>query len=367
MTTTAPAKANGRKPAPPDPWAPQQLDPDAPQPSPDRVREDSRPVRPTVPAYTFTTRTPTGTCPYPLILVEGPEYTGKSRMGIELANDPRIGRTLVVPMDEDVDWLGAIASFEIVVHDGSWWQLLAATQHLHAQTTEWVEDGEATPLVMVDGDSAIWHLLSTWAENRARTSDDAKRRLMLDPNAEINVGHQYWNAANRRHRQLVQLWRSMPAIVVVTARGKQVSAFDKATGRPIPGTKEYSVQAQGDFPFATTAWVRLSPGQYPQIVGARMATGGVRPGLDEPVVIDPRLPRFRPLVEKGWEGFDLSWLVFDVLKFDPRTARPSQAIAPAPDAVPDAAPQAPKREVADGADEYPGADAGDELHPAAGS
>lgn len=361
MTTTP--RGNGVRPArPADPWAGDAPPPDDGQP---RTSRPQRAKPPEPPKYTLTTRKPTGTCAYPLILVEGEEYSGKSHMAFALANDERIGQTWALTVGEDVDWLGAVADFDIVNHDGTWPQIMAAAEALHADCTRRVAAGEPTPLVVVDSGTKVWELLTTWAENRARTNDDNRRRLMLDPNAEINVGHAYWNPANRRHRRLVALLRSMPAVVVVTARGKWVSAFDKQTGRPVPNTKEYSVQAQSELGFATTAWVRLTKGQYPQIVGARMAKGGVRPGEDEALVIDPRHARFAGLREAGWEGFSLAWLLFDVLKFDPGTAAPSRAVEPVADSAPDEPPPAPPaRVVVPDADETPGRTVGEETRPA---
>ena len=330
----------------------------------DRPRTAARPPRPAAPTYTLTSRKPTGVCPYPLVLVEGPEYTGKSTLAVELANDGRVGETWMMHLGEEVDWLGAVADFNIVEHNGEWWQLLAATQQLHTRFTEQREAGEPTPLLIVDGDTAIWSLLSTWAENRARTSDDAQRRLMTDPNAEIPIGHTYWNAATRRHRQLVALWRSMPAIVVVTARGKWVSAFDKATGAPIPKTREYSVQCHAELPYASTAWVRLATDEYPQVYGARTPRGGIRPGQDDPVVVDPRFAsRFPGLRDQG--GFNLGWLVFDVLGFSPDMAAPGRVVEPVADAgADDGTPDRPARPVLDGADEFPGAQPAEVVHPA---
>lgn len=358
MTATTTRKAAA------DPWG------DAAPTTPTRAAaSDRRPApRPQPqpagpPAYKLSTRKPTGACAYPLILVDGGEYAGKSTTAVELANDPRIGQTWMLSVGEEIDWLGAIADFEIVNHNGQWWQIIAAVEQIHAETTRIkaaAKPGDPVPLVILDSGTKVHELLSNWAEFRARSNGDNVRKLMVDPNAEINVGHAFWNPANRRHRRLVALLRSMPAIVVITARGKMVSAF-AANGQPIPNTKVYSVQANQELGFATTAWVRLAQGEYPQIVGARMAKGGIRPGFDEPLRIDPTL-------DSRFEGvaFSLAWLIFDVLKFDADAGKPSQAIEPVADAVPDVDPAAPGPVIPADADEAPGMEPADIIHPAGG-
>ncbi len=349
-TRTAPAKGG-------DPWA-SGAEPPA-QRHPARQARPAEPVA--VPGYTLSFREPTGRTSYPLILVEGEEYSLKSTLAVTLAGDPRLGETWMLPVGEEVDWLSAVAPFKIVEHNGQWWQIIGAVEQMHAAAAAIRAAGGKPPLLIVDSASKVWELLATWAEYRARSSDTNRRKLALDPNAEIDISHTYWNAANRRHRRLVHLLRSMPAVVVVTGRGKWVSAFDKGTGRPVPGQREYSVQVQAELPYATTAWVRLSREAHPQIVAARMAQGGIRPGVNPPMTVDPGDPRFAALAETG---FNLSWLL-DVLDFDPAVTEPARAVEPDADAEPDdAAPQPTGPAILAGASEYPGAPSPEVIHPA---
>lgn len=322
-----------------------------------------------LPEYVMTMRKPTGTHPYPVILVDGPEYSGKSTAAVELGLDPRLGPTWILAVGEEVDWLGAInPDFSIVEHNGQWWQIMAAARQLHADATAIREAGGPPPLVILDSGSKTHELLSNWAEFRARSSNFNKRKLLFDPNAEITVDPSYWNAANRRHRRLIQVLRSMPAVVVITARGKWVSAFDDATGLPIANKREYSVQANRELGSATTAWVRLAAGEPAQIVGCRLARGGIQPGHDKPLVVDTDLDRFAHLRERG--GFDLSWLLFDVLKFDGSTAEVSKMVEPVAGAEPEE-PAAPltvagaQADPDDEADEAPGRTPDEVVHPRA--
>lgn len=330
------------------------------RPSASQPTSRTRPAQTVLPAYRLTTRKPTGTCSYPVIGVDGGEYAGKSTLAVELAKDPRIGQTWMLSLGEDIDWLGAIADFDVVNHNGQWWQIISAVRQIYAETIRIkaaAKPGDPTPLVILDSGTKVHELLSTWAENRARTSQDNTRRLLRDPNAEVNLGPTYWNPANRRHRQLMALFHAMPAIVVITARGKWVSAFD-AKGQPVKDTKEWSVQANNELPFSTTAWVRLAQGKHPQIIGARMATGGIRPGYDGPLVVDPAQERTAGVT------FNLAWVVFDLLGFNADVAQEGRIIEPVADADPDEAVPAPVRSVPADADEAPGADDGDVVAPA---
>ncbi|MFL6093975.1 MAG: hypothetical protein ACJ71Y_00830, partial [Blastococcus sp.] len=100
-----------------------------------------------------------------------------------------------------------------------------------------------------------------------------------------------------------------PGIVVVTARGKEVTEVD-ANGRPIEGQKIWSVQTHREFPYAASVWVRLRRGRRPLIVGARSVHVGIKPN-DDPA---------KEVTDKAADGRLLEWLVFDALKCDPGTA-----------------------------------------------
>src|SRR5437763_303850 len=115
--------------------------------------------------------------------------------------------------------------------------------------------------------------------------------------------------AGARWRKLQTELLTFPGIVVVTARGKEVTEVD-ANGRPIEGQKTWSVQTHREFPYAATVWVRLRRGRRPLIVGARSVHVGIKPN-DDPAkeVADPKA-----------NGRLLEWLVFDALKCDPGTA-----------------------------------------------
>src|SRR3954465_4158649 len=146
---------------------------------------------------------------------------------------------------------------------------------------------------------------------RARAAKSARNRELLkrDPHAEIVISQTLWNDAGARWRKLQTELLTFPGIVVVTARGKEVTEGD-ANGRPIEGQKTWSVQTHREFPYAASLWVRLRRGRRPLIVGARSAHVGLK----------PKPAPAKEVHVKAAEGRLLDWLVFDALKCDPGTA-----------------------------------------------
>lgn len=257
-------------------------------------------------AYQLKTRPPTGRVPWPLILVEGGEKSGKSWACAELSASPRVGRTFWVDLGEGAgDEYGAIpgARYEVVEHDGSWASIYGSVVAIRDEAARAAKAGEPPTVLVIDSITAEWDLLKDWAANRARQRLAKKgKRLAADEEPQISMD--LWNDANGRHRKLMTALMTFPGIAVLTARGKEVAALDSA-GRPVEGSKEYKVDGQKSLAFDASAWVRMSRDQPPLIVGARSVRAGVRPGVDKP----------RPA-----PNFTLDWMIFDVLKCDPTQA-----------------------------------------------
>lgn len=303
------------------------------------------------PAYVPTPVPLLGGTRWPFILVEGGEYSGKTTEAFKLAACDWIGEVYVLAIGEDVDEYGEIAPDAMrLPHDGSWHQIMGCVDFVAKRAEAAVAAGEPPVLFIIDSATKLWELLSEWAENRAKRNERNAQRLLVDPNAEVDIHTTYWNPANKRHRRLVTQLVKMQAIVVVTARAKMVSVMD-ANGNPTR-QKEYKVETQRDLPYATTAWIRLALNEYPTIHALRRVRGGIQPGAKgragEPVVIDPRSERF-----KGTE-FSLEWLLRHVLKFEPATARPSTIVEPAAGSDAPEMPARPATPDTDGADEAPG-------------
>ncbi|SDX29626.1 hypothetical protein SAMN05660209_00069 [Geodermatophilus africanus] len=265
------------------------------------------------------TRKPTGRVPWPCILLEGEEKSGKSWALAQLSTSDRIGALYWIDLNEGAgDEYGAIpgATYQLVEHDGSYAEVLAAVQAVKAEARRAADAGEPPVVLGIDTGSAIWDGLKDWASARAAKSARNRELLKRDPNAEIVISQNLWNDAGARWRKLQTELLTFPGIVVVTARGKEVTEVD-ANGRPIEGQKTWSVQTHREFPYAASVWVRLRRGRRPLIVGARSVHVGIKPN-DDPA---------REVTAPAADGRLLEWLVFDALKCDPGTAHVRDLVA----------------------------------------
>ncbi|WP_051165341.1 AAA family ATPase [Nocardia testacea] len=254
------------------------------------------------------TRKPTGAVPWPLILVEGGEKTGKSWQLAEFTADERIGRAFWLDLGEGAaDEYAAIpgADYEVLDHDGTWSDIVGQVAAVREEAARANAAGEKPVTLLIDSMTAEWDMLKDWATARALASNYAKRILARDPNAEIRPDNRLWNDANSRHASLMRMLMTFPGIVVMTARGKEVAAMGD-DGKPIPNQKDYRVEGQKGLAFDASAWVRLSRDEAPRVIGARSVAHGLRPGVDKP---------------KPAPDFSIAWLIFDVLKCDPKTAK----------------------------------------------
>lgn len=258
------------------------------------------------------TRQPTGVVPYPLVLVEGAEKAGKSWAAAMLSASDKVGQTYWIDLNEGAaDEYGAIPGtrYLVVEHDGTYAQILAAVEAVRAEAQRAKDAGEPPVVLVIDSMTALWDGLKDWVSERAKGKPSNQKKLQQDPAAELDVSRNLWNDAGSRHSRIMNLLLTFPGIVVVTARGKEVSSTDPSTGQPFrDGRKEYRVEGQKGLAFACTVWVRMSRESRPIVVGARSVHAGIVPGKDEPKPIehDPKIL--------------LEWLIFDALKVDPATA-----------------------------------------------
>ncbi|MBF6332310.1 AAA family ATPase [Nocardia transvalensis] len=255
------------------------------------------------------TRRPTGAVPWPLILLEGGEKTGKSWQLAQFSACDRIGQAYWIDLGEgSMDEYAAIpgANYLVVDHDGTWRDIYGQVSAIREEAKRANDAGDKPVVLFIDSMTAEWEMLKDWVGARARESNYAKKILAKDPDAEIKPAMNLWNDANDRHNRLMYLLMTFPGIVVMTARGKTVAAMDP-TGKPIAGEREYRVEGHKNLAFDASAWVRLSRDEpRSQIIGARSVHAGVRPGADKPV---------------SAPEFTLEWLIFTVLQCDPTKAR----------------------------------------------
>lgn len=273
------------------------------------------------------TRQPTGRATWPLILVEGPEMSGKTFAAAALSASPKVGQTYWLDLGEGAaDEYGALpgSRYLIVEHDGSWPTIYGAVEELHSQAQRAAESAEPPVVLVVDSMTAEWDLLKDWTTNRAKKSRTNRQKLAADPNAEIVVATNYWNDANTRHRKLMRLLMTFPGIVVMAARGKDIAAIGE-DGKPIEGRREYRVEGHKGLGYDASCWIRLSREQKPLVVGARSVHSGVRPGIDDP----------KPLPD----DWTLEWVIFEALRCDPAVAQAREVVEIQPG---DEAPESPR-------------------------
>lgn len=268
------------------------------------------------------TRKPTGAVPWPLVLIEGGEKTGKSWQLAEFTASEKVGQAYWIDLGEGAaDEYAAIpgANYLVIEHDGTWADIFGQVQAIREEAQRAHAAGEKPVVLLIDSMTAEWDMLKDWATARAVSSKFGQRMLAKDPNAEVKPDNRLWNDANQRHASLMRLLMTFPGIVVMTARGKEVAAMG-TDGKPVAGQKDYRVEGQKNLAFDSSAWVRLSRDEAPKVIGVRSVHAGVRPGVDHPVPAP---------------SFSVEWLVFDVLKCDPTTAkvRDLQALDTTPDAV----------------------------------
>lgn len=256
---------------------------------------------------TLKTRKPTGRVPWPLILVEGEEKSGKSWMCAELSASEKVGRTFWIDLGEGcADEYGAIpgARYEIVEHTGSFWEIYGAVLEIRDLAEKAQANNDLPVALVIDSMTAEWELLSAIAERKARErrARQLKRDIPLDE--AVTIGTDLWNEANAKHRRLMTTLMTFPGIVAVTARGKEVVQIGQ-DGRPVEGRRVHKVEGQKHLGFDATVWIRLSRDEDPLVVAARSVRGGIRPGVDRARTIP---------------GLTLEHVVFNVLGCTPGVA-----------------------------------------------
>lgn len=255
------------------------------------------------------TRQPTRRAGFPKILVEGGDKAGKSWCAAELSASPKVGRTVVLILGEDEtrwDEYGQIdgARFEIIEHDGKWTSILAAVEDAKAEAAKAREAGDPPFVFVFDQMTAEWEGLNDWAALRARSSKKSKAILAADPDAEIDISPNYHNDKRRRHRALMRHLLTFPGIVILIARGREVTLFEN--NQPVAGRKSYSVEAEKNLPFDVSAHIRLSRDARPLLISAAGVRCQIRPGIDPP----RRLP----------DDWTLEKVIFDMFGLDAKTA-----------------------------------------------
>jgi hypothetical protein len=244
-----------------------------------------------------------------LILLAGDSKTGKSFRAAEFTGDQRVGRSFWLDLAEGcADEYGAVpgADYEILDHNGTWVDIIGQVEAVRDVAREALAKNELPVCLVIDSMTAEWSMLSAWTDTRARRSKANRAALAQDPDAEIDITANYWNDANSRHNRLMNILKTFPGIVVLTAVETEKTQFGPG-GKPIAGApKVAKPDAQKRLTADVTAWIRLSLTEEPVVVGIRSLKHNVTPGKDKP---------------EPWADFTLANLVFDFLGINAGTAQ----------------------------------------------
>lgn len=173
---------------------------------------------------TFRGHRPTGQTSWPMVVVAGPEKTGKSYLAAEFSGSDLIGETFWIEFGEtSAEEYGAVpgARYLIGEHDGTFTDVCRRAREAVAEP---MRDGKPN-LIVIDSVSVIWETLSAEAQLIAN------RRKKADIDAESKVTADLWNIAKDRWKKLIRILKQHNGPVVLVARLEVVAVMD-AAGQP---------------------------------------------------------------------------------------------------------------------------------------
>lgn len=249
------------------------------------------------PARARTPRKPTGLPNPPIILLAGPEMTGKSHAAAVGSGSDLVGTTYWVQVGGTTgtaDYYGQLegARYEIVPHDGSFADIVDAIRFAVAQPP--AQDGKRN-MVVVDDISAVWDLLSdevayvsSQRRERQALASGAPGRRLDDP--YVDEERDLWVSAKERWGSMLNALRKNGGPSVLIARQELVTAFesDKPTART---TRR--IKAERNIRSAVDAVVEFHAVGEAYVTGLHVMPnhGAVRPGWDRFDDVDGLLRR----------------------------------------------------------------------------
>jgi hypothetical protein len=260
---------------------------------------------------------PSGRPSWPRILLSGEEGAHKSWELARLSADKRLGGMFWLEVgagESTAEEYGAIqdVKYRIIDHDGTFTSIYGQLR-AHRQLAQKAEDAGEPPIALgLDSFTGVWSMLTSWVDLLARRREAEKAERFKRPvrtdlwSAEFTpqITPDLWNLANRRWDMIMEIVQTWPGPVGYTAREKQVTVF-KDNGQPDPKQpKVWTLEAQKGLGFASSAWVRLTRDDTPQVVKLRsVRQGNIKIFQDT---------QGAPVPWSG-EELDLAELIFDVI------------------------------------------------------
>ncbi|MFG2141817.1 hypothetical protein [Streptomyces sp. NPDC048650] len=234
----------------------------------------------TAPQRTRKSRKPTGKPNPPIILLTGPEKTGKSYEAARGSGSDLIGTTYWIEIggtEGTADYYGRVpgADYEIVPHDGSYQDILDAIRWANAQPRI---DGKPNMLV-IDSMTSLWDMLSDeiamYARNRAIRKAQRNRSRVPTLDDPVVIDSDLWNRAKDRWGEVLWLLRRHSGPCLLLARTEVVTAFenDKPTR-----TTTRKVKAEKNLSAAVDAIVDLHAIGEAWLTGVRTLHMPIQPG-----------------------------------------------------------------------------------------
>jgi len=214
------------------------------------------------------TRRPTGKPPWPILLLAGAEKSGKSYSAAQASGSDLVGRTLWIGVGEDdPDEYGNIpgADFEIVEHNGTYRDILAAVDWAAEQTAR---DGRPALLVL-DSASRLWDLICDMAQDDAndRAAKKARKENRPVSGDDAEIAMLEWNVAASRWASVIDALRRHQGPSIVTARLEEVTVLGPG-GKPT-SEKRMKVKAHKSLPYDVGGIVEMPERGKAYLTGVR--------------------------------------------------------------------------------------------------
>jgi hypothetical protein len=245
-------------------------------------------------------RKPTGSTPWPSILIEGGEKSGKSHEAAKFTGDERFSQAFWLELGSEgtAEWYGLVpnARYELLLHNGTFTSIRQRIAEVHAYAQWTVDTGQAPIMLVIDTIGALWRMIQAWVDWKARQSKEARRKLASDPSAEIQASIATRNQGKAMWDEFLLSINRIPAVKLLLSRGQEVTKFE--AGQPTT-EKSWSVVGHKELGFEMDVWARLQRGSDVELIGVRHPVKGIQANDQA----DRECVRRR--------DFSLAWLVFE--------------------------------------------------------